>query len=82
MRLEAATLQEFAFECGVEALAHRVVVTVADGPHRWQHAGFVTAQTVGDRGVPATLVGGVDDVRRATPEIAMSSASRTSSVRK
>ena len=40
---EALTLDEFGLECGEEALAHRVVIGVADGPQRGPDAGLFAA---------------------------------------
>src|SRR6266403_146229 len=41
LRRKAATFQQLALEGREEALAHRVVVGVADRSHRRPHAGFL-----------------------------------------
>ena len=51
LRAEAVAIEKLALERGEEALAHRVVVRVADRPHRGPHVGFPAALAEGDRGV-------------------------------
>src|SRR6266852_3884184 len=53
---EAAAVEQFAFERGKEALAHRVIEAIADGAHRRSHAGLAAALAEGDGSVLATLV--------------------------
>src|SRR5713101_8642978 len=53
---EAAAVEQFAFERGKEALAHRVIEAIADRAHRGSHAGLAAALAEGDRSVLATLV--------------------------
>src|SRR5713101_8652238 len=53
---EAAAVEQFAFERGKEALAHRVIEAIADGAHRGSHAGLAAALAEGERSVLATLV--------------------------
>src|SRR5712692_8736609 len=53
---EAAAVEQFTFERGEEALAHRVIEAIADGAHRGSHAGLTAALAEGDRSVLATLV--------------------------
>src|SRR5713226_7077214 len=53
---EAAAVEQFAFERGKEALAHRVIEAIADGAHRGPHAGLAAALAEGERSVLATLV--------------------------
>src|SRR6266851_9891533 len=48
---EAAAVEQFAFERGKEALAHRVIEAIADRPHRGPHAGLAAALAEGDRSV-------------------------------
>ena len=48
---EAAAVEQFAFERGKEALAHRVIEAIADGAHRGSHAGLAAALAEGDRSV-------------------------------
>ena len=62
--LKVTTHKQLAFECRIEALAHRVVVTIADGSHRRNHAGFLAALPECDRGVLGALIGVVDDADR------------------
>src|ERR1700722_7676647 len=66
-RLEAATNEQLAFERGVEAFAHRVIVTVADGTHRREDSLFPAALPEGDRGVLRSLVRVVNDANRVAP---------------
>ena len=72
LRLEAAPIEQLAFEGGEETLAHGVVVGVADRAHRGAHAGIAAAATELDRGI----LGGIQLIvatrsllaYRATPE--------------
>ena len=59
---ETAAVEQFAFEGGEKALAHRVVEAVADRTHRGPHAGLVAAFAEGDGSVLATLVRMMDYV--------------------
>src|ERR1039458_1589626 len=69
LSLEAAAGEQFAFQGGKEALAHRVIETVADRTHRGSHAGLLTAHPEGDRGVLGALVGMMNHLDRpALPE--------------
>ena len=80
---ECDAIEQLALERGEEALAQRVVVAVADRAHRGPHAGLAAAPPEGERGVLAALVGVMDHARRAgAASSAMSSAARTSSVRR
>ena len=63
LRAEAVAIEQLAFERGEEALAHRVVVSVADRAHRRPDAGLAAALAEGDRRVLAALVGVMDDAR-------------------
>src|SRR5271156_2365470 len=49
--LEAAPVEQLAFERGEEALAHGVVKTVAHRAHRGSHPGLRATFTEGERGV-------------------------------
>ena len=60
LRLEAVPREKLAFEGGEEALAHGIVVCVADRTHRGAHARVTAAVTELDRGVLRTLVGVMD----------------------
>ncbi len=51
MRTEGRAIDEFTFECREEALAHRVVVAIADRPHRRTDTGLLAASPERDRGV-------------------------------
>src|ERR1700736_3095298 len=53
---EAAAVEQFAFERGKEALAHRVIEAIADRAHRGSHAGLAAALAEGERSVLTTLV--------------------------
>ena len=48
---EARPIEQLAFERGEEALAHRVVVAVADRSHRRSDARVTTPASKGQRGV-------------------------------
>jgi len=50
LRLEPAALEQFAFEGREEALAHGVVIGIADRTHRGSHTGLTTAVAELDRG--------------------------------
>ena len=67
LRLEAMLHEQLALERCVEALAHRIVVAVANGSHRRPYAAFTAALTERNRGVLATLIGVMDDVFGSTP---------------
>src|SRR6476620_3984271 len=58
--LEPAASEKLAFEGGEEALAHGIVVCVADRTHRGAHAGVTAAVAELDRAVLRTLVGVMD----------------------
>ena len=64
LRAEATSVEQLALEGAEEALAHRVVVRVADGPHRRSDACLLAAHAEGDGGVLAAVVGMVDDAAR------------------
>ncbi len=64
LRAEAVAIKKLALERGEEALAHRVVVCVADRSHRWPHAGLPAAFAEGDRGVLTALIGVMDHLAR------------------
>src|SRR5713101_3780777 len=53
---EAAAVEQFAFECGKETLAHRVIEAIADGAHRGPYTGLAATLAKGERSVLATLV--------------------------
>ena len=55
LRLEAVPREKLAFEGGEEALAHGVVVGVADRTHRGAHTCLTAAVAELDRGVLAAL---------------------------
>ena len=65
LRREAVALEQFAFEGGEEALAHRVVVGVADRAHRGSNAHQLAPLPEGERRVLAALIGVMDDVGRS-----------------
>jgi len=54
--LKAMLHEQFTLERRVEAFAHRVIVTVADRPHRWTNASLFAALPERDRSVLAALV--------------------------
>src|SRR6266446_5361461 len=82
LRRKAATLQQLAFEGREEALAHRVVVGVADRSHRRPHAGFLAAFAECQRGILAALVAVMDDAARPALTDRHFQRSSTSSVRR
>jgi len=49
--LEGSPVEQLAFEGGEEALAHRVVKTVAHRTHRRPHPGLLAALAEGKRGI-------------------------------
>ena len=61
----AAAIEQLAFESGEEALAHGVVIGVADRAHRGTHARIAAALAERDRGVLRTLVGMMDHILRS-----------------
>jgi hypothetical protein len=67
LRCEVVFGKQLAFERCVEALAHRVIVTIADRSHRRRNAGFSAALSKGDRRVLRSLVRMVDDRLRIAP---------------
>src|ERR1043165_6868118 len=58
--LEPAASEQLALKRGEEALAHGIVVCVADRTHRGAHARVTAAVAELDRAVLRTLVGGMD----------------------
>ena len=50
-RRERDTVEELALERGEEALAERIIVAVADGPHRRADPGLATPRPEGERRV-------------------------------
>src|SRR5713226_5429690 len=48
---EAAAVEQFAFECGKETLAHRVIEAIADGAHRGPYTGLAATLAKGERSV-------------------------------
>src|SRR6202171_1532668 len=65
--LEAAAVEEFAFEGGKKTFAHGVVETVAHRAHRGAPACRLAAFAEGERGVLAALVGMVNHGGGAGP---------------
>lgn len=59
---ESGAVEELALERGEEALAHRVVVAIADRTHRGANTVFATRPAELDRRVLATLVRVTDEV--------------------
>ena len=55
LRLEAVPREKLAFERGEEALAHGVIIGVADRTHRGAHTCIAAAVAELDRGVLAAL---------------------------
>src|SRR5579864_8214616 len=62
LRLEPAACQQLAFKRGKEALAHGVVICIANRAHRGTHAGLAATLAELDRRVLRTLVGVMDHV--------------------
>ncbi len=62
--LEAAALEQLAFQGGEKTFAHRVIETVAYRPHRWPHSRLTTTYPERDRGVLGALVGVMNHRRR------------------
>ena len=62
--LEPAASEQLALKRGEEALAHGIVVCVADRTHRGAHAPVTAAVAELDRAVLRTLVGVMDDASR------------------
>src|SRR5215468_8608882 len=65
LSLEAAALEQLAFERGEKTLAHRIVETVAHRTHRGPHPGLLTAPSEGQRGILAALIGMMNHTVRA-----------------
>jgi hypothetical protein len=63
-RREGPAVQEFGFERREEALAHRVVIGIADRSHRGANTCLLAPQTEGDRCVLRSLVRVMDDIPR------------------
>ena len=71
---ELSPVEQFAFERGEEALAHGVVVAIADRAHRRAHAHFLAPEAEGhgcvlggfNRSSQHPVDGGVDDKNRQT----------------
>ena len=59
-----APVEQLACQRGEEALAHRVVVGIADRADGRPDTGLLAAQPEGDRGVWRALVAMVDDIGR------------------
>ena len=62
VRLEGTPIKQLTFECGEEALGHRVVVGVSDRPHGGANACLPTAFAELDRSILRALIRVVDDV--------------------
>ncbi len=65
--LKRCLTEQFAFERGVETLAHRVIEAIADRPHRGSNASFIAALAERDRRILAALIRVVNDVFGFTP---------------
>jgi len=59
--------EEFALQGREEARGHRVVVAIADGPHRAADADRLAVLAEEQRGVLAAMVGVVNDARAGSP---------------
>jgi hypothetical protein len=57
LALEAAAVEQLAFQRRKETLAPRVIETVATRPNRGAHAGVAATLAEGERSVWSTLVG-------------------------
>ncbi len=64
LRAETMLDEQFAFECCVEALAHRVVIAVASRTHRRPNTGGFAAKSERDRSVLRSLIGMVNNGER------------------
>ena len=62
LRLELSPVEEFTFELGEEALAHRIVVGIPHRSHGWSDTGFLASQAKGNGGVLRSLIGVMDHV--------------------
>ena len=60
--LEPTPVEKLAFQRGEEALAHRIVVGVANRAHRWAHPGFAAAVAELNGGVLAEARFTCDDL--------------------
>lgn len=58
---ETPSIEQFTFQGGKEALAHCIIIGVADRAHRRSHTGASAAGSEGQRGVLAALVGMMND---------------------
>ena len=59
---EAVAVEQFAFYCGEETLAHRIVEAVSDRSCGGTNTGLLAAQAKGERGILRSLVGVMDHV--------------------
>jgi len=64
---EAVRIEKLALKRRIEALAHRIVVAVADRSHRRAYDGLAATRTEGDGRVLGALIGMMDDLRWLTP---------------
>src|SRR4029077_19532182 len=61
---EPASREQFAFQRGEEALAHRIVIGIAHRTHRGTHAGIATTLAELDRGILRSLIRVMDHALR------------------
>ena len=59
---ETCAVDQLALESGKEALAHRIVVAIADGSHGGTHSGLATSFAELNGCVLAALIGVMNDV--------------------
>ncbi len=64
LRRESVPNEQLAFERGVEAFIHRIVVAVTTRTHRWLNACRLATLREGDRRVLRALIGVVNDSER------------------
>src|SRR4029453_16107573 len=64
LAVEPAPGQQLRLQGREEALAHRVVISIAYRPHRGPHARFPATAAEGERGILASLVRVVDPILR------------------
>src|SRR5215471_18828987 len=80
LRCKPSLCEQLAFQGREEALAHGVIVRIADGSHGRSYAGLATTAAEGQSRILAALVAVVNDIVRLRWPIAISSAASTSSV--
>ena len=67
LRIESVLYEKLALESSVKALAHCIIVAVADGTHGHRDAGLTASFSKSDRRVLRSVIGMMDDGFRSSP---------------